>query len=720
LKDGRLYRFGDYVLDAERMVLRGENGVIALPPKALLTLLALVEEHGEVVSKQQLMERVWGDTFVEEGNLSQNIFLLRRELRKSAEGLDYIQTLSKRGYRLNVPVERVAKPAPAAIAPANPDPAEPTDAPPVQPASVQASKWRGRPAMAMLPVLILGLGIAFLWRFETAVPRVSDFTQLTHDGAVKRGHLQTSAGPDAALFTDGARIYFTEGTSDSLSIAQVSVSGGETAQIPTSIAGPQLLDVSRTQSELLLSGRSDSDSAGMLWAIPTPAGSPREIRGVNASDASWSPDGKRIAFTFGRELSVANADGSNPKKIAALPGSAWMPRWSPDGQRIRLTVYDTQASGDSLWEVGSEGSGLHLLLKDFVARGEPAGVCCGSWTPDGRNFVFTGLRAGKSEIWSVPDRPKWLKWVSSPKPTQLTGGQLNSLAPLLSPDGQKLFVIGQQLRGELQRFDPATRQFVSYLGGKSMDFLSFSRDGKWITWVEYPERTLWRSRADGSEKLQLTFVPLHAMMPRWSPDASSIVFYAGGGGGGQRAYIISANGGQLVPLGWAKEMLPNWSPDGQSILHSEFPFFAADPRRITLHVVHLKTHQTETIPGSEGLFAAQWSPDGRYIAALTLQGSAIKIFDLETRTWTELGKGSGFLVWSHDSKYLFCLRDGTDPAVVKLRLRDRQVEEVASLSGIRESGQLAGLEFGLSPEEQPYILRDIGTQEIYSLVWHDR
>ena len=175
-----------------------------------------------------------------------------------------------------------------------------------------------------------------------------------------------------------------------------------------------------------------------------------------------------------------------------------------------------------------------------------------------------------------------------------------------------------------------------------------------------------------------------------------------------------------MPLGWAKEMLPNWSPDGQSILHSEFPFFAADPRRITLHVVHLKTHQTETIPGSEGLFAAQWSPDGRYIAALTLQGSAIKIFDLETRTWTELGKGSGFLVWSHDSKYLFCLRDGTDPAVVKLRLRDRQVEEVASLSGIRESGQLAGLEFGLSPEEQPYILRDIGTQEIYSLVWHDR
>jgi Tol biopolymer transport system component len=297
---------------------------------------------------------------------------------------------------------------------------------------------------------------------------------------------------------------------------------------------------------------------------------------------------------------------------------------------------------------------------------------------------------------------------------------LSSLAPVLSPDGQKLFVIGQQLRGELQRFDPSTKQFVSYLGGKSMDFLSFSRDRKWITWVDYPNRTLWRSRADGSEKLQLTYVPLHAMMPRWSNDDRSIVFYAGGGGGGQRAYIVSANGGQLVPLGRGKEMLPNWSPDSASILHSEFPFFAADPRKIAIHIIHLKTHETETIPGSEGLFAAQWSPNGHYIAALTLQGSSIKVFDLQTKKWAELGKGSGFLVWSHDSKYLYCLRDGANPAVVKLRLSDGQMEEVASLDGIRESGELAGIEFGLNPEDEPYILRDIGTQEIYSLVWHDR
>ena len=81
----------------------------------------------------------------------------------------------------------------------------------------------------------------------------------------------------------------------------------------------------------------------------------------------------------------------------------------------------------------------------------------------------------------------------------------------------------------------------------------------------------------------------------------------------------------------------------------------------------MKTHQTETISGSDGLFAAQWSPDGHYIVALTLNDSTLKLYDFYTRTWTEMGKASGFLVWSRDSKYLYCLRDGANPAVVRIR-----------------------------------------------------
>ena len=70
--------------------------------------LTLVEREGNIVSKKELMEEVWPDSFVEEGNLTQNIFLLRRELGETVKGEDYIQTLPKRGYRITVPVRIIS------------------------------------------------------------------------------------------------------------------------------------------------------------------------------------------------------------------------------------------------------------------------------------------------------------------------------------------------------------------------------------------------------------------------------------------------------------------------------------------------------------------------------------------------------------------------------------------------------------------------------------
>ncbi|WP_089407160.1 winged helix-turn-helix transcriptional regulator [Granulicella rosea] len=710
-----MYRFGQYELDAERMILRGANGIAGLPPKALATLVALVERQGEVVSKQQLMEIVWPDSFVEEGNLTQSIFLLRRELGKTADGDDYIQTLPKRGYRFNVPVglafdepvsETLLEEAAAPVAPGG---------------GVSLRLWLG-----LVAAILIVAAMAILWRRETSRPQVSGYTQLTHDRALKRGRLLTAGGPDAALFTDGSRVFFTEGSIDFLTLAQVSAAGGETARIEVPFAGPQLLDVSQSHSELLVAGQAQSVAAATLWAIPVPAGSPRAIPGIDAWDASWSPDGRSIAYVNSSSLFLAKSDGTGARKLESFPGLAWMPRWSPDGSRLRLTALNVQGESNSLWEVPVGGGEPRPLLKGWAARGEPAALCCGSWTPDGREFVFQATRSGRSEIWSVPDRTGPLSWMTrSVEPVQLTGGQLSSLAPVVSPDGKKLFVIGQQLRGELERYDRGTGEFVSYLGGESMDFANLSRDGQWITYVAFPEGTLWRSRVDGSERLQLTFPPMSVMFPRWSPDGSQIVFYGGGGGPHRRAaYLVPATGGVPQPLrqgdGKIKEMMPNWSPDGSSILYSEFPFFSASPAKIFVHLLDLKTHREQTLPGSGGHFAAQWSPDGLYIAAISVRSQQIEIFDLQTKTWSAGPKGSGFLNWSRDSQYLYFLREGQAPAVVRLRVSDRKLEEVVSLKGMRGAGRLAGLEFGLTPEDDPFLLRDVGTQEIYSLDWYQR
>jgi DNA-binding winged helix-turn-helix (wHTH) protein len=101
----RFYVFGVFRVDATERVLFGEKGVVPLTPKAFDTLLALVENSGHVLGKQELMEKVWPDSFVEENNLAQYISVLRRALGEESNGEKYIETLPKRGYRFVADVQ---------------------------------------------------------------------------------------------------------------------------------------------------------------------------------------------------------------------------------------------------------------------------------------------------------------------------------------------------------------------------------------------------------------------------------------------------------------------------------------------------------------------------------------------------------------------------------------------------------------------------------------
>ena len=93
------YCFGPFVLDPVEKRLLLDGNPVALPPKALDTLLTLVEHRGHVMEKGQLLELVWPNTFVEEATLTQNIFTLRKALDDSPDGHQYIETVPKRGYR---------------------------------------------------------------------------------------------------------------------------------------------------------------------------------------------------------------------------------------------------------------------------------------------------------------------------------------------------------------------------------------------------------------------------------------------------------------------------------------------------------------------------------------------------------------------------------------------------------------------------------------------
>jgi len=374
-------------------------------------------------------------------------------------------------------------------------------------------------------------------------------------------------------------------------------------------------------------------------------------------------------------------------------------------------VQDLQTSVLSLWEVSAQGTNLRPLLAGWH---NPPNECCGQWTADGRYFVFWS----QGQVWALPEQRAFLGKPSG-TPVQLTSSPLSLSSPLPSKDGKKLFVVGRTFRGGLVRYDSKAGQFVPFLSGISAGDVAFSKDGQWIAYVTYPEGTLWRSKADGSERVQLSYPPLYPILPRWSPDGKQIVFYSSTPGKPEKIYTVSPEGGsaqQMIPNDPKPQIDASWSPDGGKIL-----FSGASARPDSdIRVFDLSNHQVSTLPGSHGLFSPRWSPDGRYIVAMPVNSLSVVLFDFQTQKWTELIKGStAFPNWSGDGKYIYFLHWPDNPAVLRLRLSDPKVERVVDLTNLPITGYY-GIWLGLAPDDSPLLLRDAGSQDIYALDWETR
>ena len=238
-----------------------------------------------------------------------------------------------------------------------------------------------------------------------------------------------------------------------------------------------------------------------------------------------------------------------------------------------------------------------------------------------------------------------------------------------------------------------------------------------MTYTSYPEGSLWRSKADGSERLQLTFPPMQVGLPRWSPDRKQIAFGAKRPGGGERIYVVSGDGGtpQQALASDQNQGDPNWSPDGNSLVFwssATFPVSGVP----TVNILDLRTHKASVVPGSKGLFSPHWSPDGRYIAALNAEHSNLVLYDFKLQKWAELTKiAADFPNWSRDGNHIFFHSFGSDTALLRVRVSNHNLERIASLKGIRQTISAIGTWCGLAPDDSPLVLRDVGTQEIYAL-----
>ncbi len=146
-----------------------------------------------------------------------------------------------------------------------------------------------------------------------------------------------------------------------------------------------------------------------------------------------------------------------------------------------------------------------------------------------------------AQIWALDDR-RSLFHRRQAEPIQLTTGPIRWDGPVTGKVGREMFAGGTIPRGELSRFDGHTKRFEPFLGGISAEGPTFSEDGKSVAYVLYPEGTLWKANRDGSNAVQLTDPPFEAVLPRWSPDGTQIVFIDVDGSRSD-LYLVPVDGG---------------------------------------------------------------------------------------------------------------------------------------------------------------------------------
>lgn len=535
-----------------------------------------------------------------------------------------------------------------------------------------------------------------------ATIRPLSIKQLT-DGGHSKGYART----------DGTTLYFTVAEGARSQLGAAPMSGTPTRPIETPFANAGLQDLSNDGKRLLIISFEGIVPQGPLWTIPVEGGMPHRVGEAQCFSAQWSPDNRHIACSRKTEIVVMDADGSNQHTIASFSRPVRQVLWNPDGHRLRYILDDTAAHTYSQWEVGLDSNGNTTEAYELSLGPR----CCvdWAWTHDRKAFFYiTNDDQLRSHLMVQPGG-------SGPATELANFGTIGSVAP--GQTGNALYLsVASSTRNELFRFDFKRATFETMLPGLCADYLAFSRDGKWMTYTDTSGGSLWRSRADGTEALQLVNSTWEVQVSSWSPDGQRIAFMGRKPGKPYRIYLIGRDGGvpQEASEGNDNQGGPSWSPDGKSIVYGNV--FCEMTQNCWIHQLDLATRKSEIVPGSNGFRTARWSPDGKYIAALRFQARELMLFDVNKQRWRSLADSvtGDNIHWSSDSQYVFVdsPRD-TKPAVERVGVRDGNRRIIISLKTLQNVPGALDTWFGLAPDNSPIVSHLFSISEIYELKWTD-
>jgi Tol biopolymer transport system component len=530
-------------------------------------------------------------------------------------------------------------------------------------------------------------------------PSFATPNQITHDGLVK-----------TAVLSDGSWLYVAEEKDGHQVISKIDPKTGKESTIAAPFADVRAIDVAPDQKSLLAVPTRAGQRNGELWTIPLNQVAASRMGDLTAGDAAWAPNGEDLVSVKGHEIWITSTKGMGGKKVAEVKGRPFRPRFSPDGQTVRFSVSDIETNTSVLWEVGWDGSNLHEMLAGW-SKGQA--VCCGVWSKDGKSYIFQ-----TTPRWPVMTTMLWaLPESGQGEPKQLTDGPMSFGSPWPA-ESDKIWALGVRPLGEVVKYDPVHETVSKVLSGVSATDVDFSPDGKWATYVSIPDSALWRSRADGSERKQLTFAPEKVVLPQWSPDSKQIAYVSTKVGEPSRIMLIGVDGGKPVPVYVEKygQIDVNWSADGKRMMYGTI----YGTPEMSINILDLKAQTITKIPGSDKVYSPRWSPDGRYVAALSLDMKSVMLFEFQTQKWTTWAKEAAgsvsYPTWSKDSKYLYFDDMVTDEETIRrVKVGEDHPERVFGVRGIEHYMGPWGNWSGQMLDGSYMFVQDRSTQEVYSL-----
>jgi len=584
------FEFVDFRLYPEERLLLKNGKRVPLTPRVLDLLQLLVVHHGKLVTKETILESIWTDTVVEEGNINRTISTIRKSLGIQPNGSDFIETVPKSGYRFIAPVQEISVAYPGITTPSR-RPWFLISGAVILPALIGLTGWYLRPITSDQKTPARKNVLVRL----TDSPTDEGYPYFTNDGRIRFGrwidkleysHVMNADGSDVMRDTsipglragnwspDGKRVFYWKDPGDD-SVYLANSDGSGEIKLPFKV-GNTAWSPDSTQIVYQTALKAADGSRNMdifIYNVETGATDNIVDDASFDADPSFAPNGKSILFVSDRdgnaEIYSERLDTREVLRLTNDPGHDSHPSYSPDGTQI-LFNSDRQNENNDVYLMNSDGSGIRNVtdLQSEEEAGPP------SWSHDGTKILLTSSLSGKANIYLMDIEPLI--------PQKVIETETDTSQASMSPDGTKLvyFSATDENKGEIRIYDTEskTSRVVTAVsrGGPNP---TFSRDAQRVLFKDFEDDNseIFVINADGTARVNLSNNPANDQMPAWSPDGTRVAFCSNRGTSLDhfQIYVMNADGSEqrlVYSDNRGISIVPAWSPDGKTIIFAnDFP-----------------------------------------------------------------------------------------------------------------------------------------------------